>query len=117
MRISPRDRYVREILELYRTTPGTRGRIRPADRRLADDLYRRDIPAQLVRAALVLAASRRIFRDPELGHLEPIGSLRYFLPVLQELQRRPVDPDYIEYVEAKLADTFSTYSGQLRRFP
>ena len=102
------DDYVREILELYRTTPGTRGRIRPADRRLADDLYRREIPAELVRGALILAAARRKFRDPELGHLEPIGSLHYFLPVIQELQRQPLDHEYLEYVEAKLNGRFST---------
>lgn len=99
-----RDGYVQEILECYRTTPGTKGRIRHADRRLAEELYRRGIPAHYVRAALILAAARRTFRDPRLGTLEPIGSLHYFLPVLHEIQRQPIDPDYLLHIESRLAD-------------
>lgn len=104
MKPSDRDRYVRDILDHYRATPGTRGRIRNADRRLAEDLYRRGVPAHDVRAAMILAAARRTFRDPALGPLEPIGSLHYFLPIIHEIQRQSIDPDYLLHVETRLAE-------------
>jgi len=98
-------RYVQNVLDNYRTTPGTRGRVRTADRRLAEDLFRRGVPIQHVRAAFLIAAARRTFRDPHLDPLQPIASLHYFLPVLEELLRRPVDPDYLQHVEDRLSAT------------
>ena len=112
-----RDRYVREILEHFRTTPGTRGRIPTADRRLADNLYRKRIAAHTVRAALLLAAAQRTFRDPDLGPLEPIGSLHYFLPVIDEIQRQPIDPGYLRHIEDRLADGHAEPVADRHRFP
>ena len=74
------DRYVREVLTLYRQTPGTRGRATTADRRLAEDLHRRGVPADLVRAALLLAAARRTARPSDAAPLQTVNSLHYFLP-------------------------------------
>jgi hypothetical protein len=104
MSLASKDQYIREILDLYRKTPGTRGRVRPADRRLAERLHRTGISIQLFKAALLLAAGRRTFRDPGLGTLEPIASLHYFLPVLDELQRNNVDPGYFEHIDNRLAE-------------
>lgn len=115
MNSSARNRYVRQILDRYRATPGTRGRTRPADRRLAEELFRRAIPLETVCAALVLTAARRTFRDPDLGPLEPIGSLHYFLPVLDEIQRQPLEPSYVQYLEDKL-DTIDSSTEQIHRF-
>lgn len=117
MKRAARERYVQEILERYRNTPGTRGRIRNADRRLAEDLYRRGVSANNVRTAILLAAARRAFRDPELGHIEPIGSLHYFLPALDEIQRQPIDPDYIDHIEARLAACPAPDAGTGHRSP
>jgi len=105
MKPSARQRYVRDILERFRTTPGTRGRIRDADRRLAEDLYRRGIAAETVRAAILLAAARRTFRDPALGPLQPIASLHYFLPVIREIQQQSIDPRYLSHIETRLAES------------
>lgn len=102
--------YVQEILRLYRSTPGTRGRVREADRCLAEDLHRRGIPIHQVRAALLLAAARRTFRDTDLGPLEPIGSLHYFLPVLEELERQPLDPGYIQHIHARLIEATNRHT-------
>jgi hypothetical protein len=109
---SAKDRYVREILESYRRTPGTRGRIRTADRRLAEDLFHKGVPIHHVRAALLIAAGRRTFRDPDLGPLQPIASLHYFLPVLEEVLRQKVDSDYLQHVEERLGATTDAH-----RFP
>jgi len=97
------DRYVREILTLYRQTPGTRGRATPADRRLAQDLHRQGVTAELVRAALLLATARRAVRPPDAPPLPTVNSLHYFLPVLHEIQQHPPDPAYLHYLQARLA--------------
>lgn len=96
------DRYVREVLNLYRRTPGTRGRTTTADRRLAEDLHRQGVPAELVRAAILLAAARRTARHHDAPPLQTVNSLHYFLPVLREIQQHPIDPGYLDYLEARL---------------
>lgn len=97
-----RDGYVRRVLESYRRTPSTAGKVRPADRRLAAQLYEGRVPLEAIQAAFDLAAARRIFRDFKAPPLAPIQSLHYFLPVLDEIRRRPFDPEYFEYLAGKV---------------
>ncbi len=94
--------YVQRVLERYRTSPTTAGYVRRADRQLAAQLYRRAIPLDLVKASFILAATRRIFRPPQAPRLNPVRSLHYFLPVIEELLQEPPDPDYIRCLEWKL---------------
>lgn len=98
------DRYVRQVLSLYRETPGTRGRATTADRRLAEDLHRQGIPAELVRAALLLATARRSARPPDAEPLPSVNSFHYFLPILREIQQHPLDPAYLDYLAARQAE-------------
>ena len=91
--------YVREILNLYRATPGTRGRATTADRRLAENLHRQGVSPEIVRAALLLATARRAARPPDATPLQTVNSLHYFLPVLDEIQQVPLDPGYIKYLQ------------------
>ncbi len=99
-----RTRFVQHVLALYKATPGTRGRVRPADRRLAETLHHDGTSTEIIRAALILAAARRSFRSPQAQPLQPVASLHYFLPVIHELQANPLDPDYVEYLQARIAD-------------
>jgi hypothetical protein len=50
------------------------------------------------------ATVRRQYRDPSLGQLDRIRSLHYFLPIVRQLERQPLDPFYVEYLERKLAN-------------
>lgn len=100
-----RENYVRQVLDGYRRTPGTCGRIRRQDRRLAVQLHQRGVPSAVVTAAFALAASRRHRREPGLPPLPPIRSLHYFLPVIEELLAGPLDADYLRYLEDKLECT------------
>lgn len=102
--------YVERVLHLYRTLPQTRARTGPADRRLAEDLERRGVPVQLVEAALCLAALRRSQRPPEAAPLPPIRSLHYILPVLDELQRAPLEEGYLAYLHDRLRRLLHTAS-------
>lgn len=89
--------YIEKVLELYRGMPGTRGFARAADRRLAENLFDRDIPIVTVYAAFILAFARRS-RPPGEPNLRPIATLHYFQPIINELIAQPLDPDYINYL-------------------
>ena len=101
MEITRKD-YVRRILEAYRCTPGITGVVRRNDRLLAADLYDRGVPAVMVENALLLAASRRIVRRPDAAALQPIRSLHYLIPVIDEVGRLHVRQDYFRYLRFRL---------------
>lgn len=96
-------RYVAAVLDAYRHTPGTLGKVRLADRRLAAALHKGGVPLTTVEAALTLAAARRAHRADDAPPLGPIRSLHYVCPVITELLQHPADPAYIEYLKRVLA--------------
>jgi hypothetical protein len=96
-------RYVKRVLDLYRRTPGTSGRARPADRRLAATLCSRRIPIATVETALLLAVARRNLRPTGAPQLPRIATLHYFLPLIDELLAAPPDAAYLHYLRARLA--------------
>ncbi len=96
--------YVQRVLDLYRNAPGTSGRVRPADRRLANTLYLRKIPISTIRGALLLVVARRTFRSsPDTEPLSTIRSLHYFQHTIQELLDEPLPDGYVDYLCWKLA--------------
>jgi hypothetical protein len=99
--LSPRQRYVESVVELYRRVPGIRG-LRRATRTLAGKLYDRGISLDTVRDAVLLATSRRVFRSAEAGTLQAIATLHYFLPVIDEIQNDHPGDAYLNYVRHRL---------------
>ena len=97
------EEYIRQVLEAYRTTPGTMGTVRRADRMLAAQLYQRGLSVRVIENALVLAATRRLIRPADAPPLGTIRSLAYFLPVIEEVLELRVSPDYFQYLRHKLA--------------
>jgi hypothetical protein len=100
--------YAERVISLYLSLPETPPRSSQDDIRLAHDLYRRKTPAEIVEAALLLATVRRLYRDPSLPKLAPIRSLRYFLPVIEEIIASPPPGDYLSYLRYKL----NAYAGK-----
>jgi hypothetical protein len=95
--------YVRQVLEAYRSTPGTAGVVRRADRLFAAQLSDRGVPLPAVESALILAAARRSARSADAPPLGTIRSLAYFAPVIEEvLQLKKVGPEYFQYLRNKL---------------
>jgi hypothetical protein len=95
--------YVRQVLDAYLHTPTTAGRVNPPDRLLAAELYDRGIPLAVVENAFVLGACRRLYRNPHAAPLAPVRSLRYFLPVIDEvLQMKACPASYFQYLRHKL---------------
>lgn len=99
---SGREDYVRQVLEAYRTTPGTCGHLRRSDRLLAIQLHQRGVPLDKVENALVLAAVRRMIRPADAPTLAVVRSLAYFLPVIEEVLEMEVSAEYFLYVRQRL---------------
>ncbi len=98
------EEFVRQVLEAYRKTPGTRGTVRRADRMLAAQLYQRGLSVVVIENAFLLAATRRLVRRAGAPPLGAIRSLAYFLPVIEEVLESRVSPDYFRYLRCKLAN-------------
>jgi hypothetical protein len=92
--------YLDAVLGTYSSLPGTPIQPSRRDRQLARDLCRRGVPLRTVRTALLLATARRTLRSgPPLA---PVRTLHYFLPAIEEVLELPPDPDYVDYLAAKL---------------
>ena len=96
------EEYIRQVLEAYRTTPGTMGTVRRPDRMLAAQLYQRGVSVRVIENAFVLAAARRLMRPADAPPLGTIRSLAYFFPVIEEVLCMRVGPEYFQHVRRKL---------------
>jgi hypothetical protein len=94
--------YVRQVLEAYRSTPGTAGVVHRADRLCAAQLYDRGVPLAAVENALILAAARRSARPADALPLGTIRSLAYFSPVIDEVLQLKVGPEYFQHLRNRL---------------
>lgn len=92
--------FVRAVLDYYVWLPGTTTITSRCDRACARALFRRGVPLEVVRDAMVVAVARRTFRqgDP----LPRVRALHFFLPVIDELLEVPCEPGYARYLEHKL---------------
>jgi hypothetical protein len=90
------------FLRLYTAMPETPDRPRPADRALAAKWAQQGLGYDLVKGALTLASARRLCRSPDLEPLQPIRSLHYFLHVIEEVRREPLDPVYLQHLEYRI---------------
>ena len=94
--------YVRQVLAAYRSTPGTAGAVRRADRLFATQLFERGVPVETVANALTLAAARRLARPTDAPPLGIIRSLAYVSPVIEEVRQLRVGPEYFQHLRNKL---------------
>jgi len=107
--------YVRALLALFCGLPQVAARrASPTDRRLAAQWFDEGIPLATIEDAFLLAMARRNTRPPGLPPLCPIRSLAYFLPVVEEICRNPIDPGYLSYLRSRSRpdDQISTDFGE-----
>ena len=76
---------VTQVLALYLSLPQTSSRTSRTDRQLAAHWYAQALAWEMIEGELLLAVARRCLRDPTLPPLQPIRSLYYFVPVLEEV--------------------------------
>src|SRR5262249_23288421 len=72
--------FVRAVLDYYLWLPGTATVVSRHDQACARALFRRGVPLEVVKGAMVVAVTRRTFRrgDP----LPRVRALHFFLPVI-----------------------------------
>jgi hypothetical protein len=109
--------YVAAVLHLYVGLPETPSRATSYDQAVAESLWQRQVPFDVVESALLLGSLRRLRRPPSALPLSPIRSLAYFSAVVDEILRQPLPPEFHAYVR-KQADQIirpvqkSTFSGE-----
>jgi hypothetical protein len=91
--------YVKQLLKFYCHTPGTLGRVRREDRRLAVELCSRGVSLQTIEDAFLLATARRCLRAPDAAPLAPVRSLAYFVPVIEEVMTTPLPGGFGDYLK------------------
>ena len=91
-----------KVKELMQARACVRSSFSAADYKLAQELYRRQIPLQTVERAIHLACLRTYaaLQDHQGG--TPITSLHYFTLLLEEVQRLEISDQYWSYVSRKL---------------
>lgn len=104
--------YLEAVLSTYAEMPETPMKTTAGDRKTARGLLERRVPLHTVQTALVLGSVRRLARPPEYPRLQPVRSLAYFLPIIEELLESPVPNDYGFYLRAKLKQL---QGGKLKR--
>ena len=104
--------YVCAVLASYLEWPDTPSRSRPPDRALARRLYDRDTPLRIVQQSFLLAHARRRIRPQQASPLQPIRSLYYFLPVIEELLETPLPHRYEQHLKRKLSALNATNRQQ-----
>jgi hypothetical protein len=68
----------------------------------ARDLQRRGIPLVVIEEAMLIGACRKYSSWFEGNALEPIRSLRYFDPLIAEIQKEPLPSGYPAYLREKI---------------
>ena len=77
--------------------------MRRPDRLFAIQLHERGVPLEAVENALPLAAARRLARPADAPPLGIVRSLAYFSPVIEEVLRLQVSPEYFRHLRNRLA--------------
>jgi hypothetical protein len=96
------DAYAEAVKSSFVSLGCTTGRFSLRDARLAQEFQQRRIPLQLVQDALLMGACRKYSSWFNGGSTQPIVSLRYFEPLVAEMQERPFPEGYREYLRSKV---------------
>ena len=102
MTTKARQAYVNAVVANFVRLPGTPLRASRRDRRLAAALHDRGVPLRVIWAAFLLAAARWAIRGPAQRNLEPIRTLYYFVPAIDEMLALSPNPDYVRHLAERL---------------
>lgn len=109
-----RQTYVNAVVNNYVRLPGTPLRPSRQDRRLAARLYDQHVSLSVVYAAFILATVRREIRSSSQPRLPAIRTLHYFQGAIDEVLHVGVDPDYVQYLAAKIKPLVAEKEAALR---
>ncbi len=112
-----RNPYVEAIRSSFVALGCTVGKFSTRDAQLAQDLQQRGIPLDTVHDALLMGAARKYVSWLNGGLLQPIASLAYFATLLPEMQQRPLQADYREYLRQKVAQLARAWAKESAKKP
>ena len=101
--LTDRETYRQAVISLYLRLPHTPPRLSRFDLRLLDQLWQRQIPLTVIETPSSWPPSAAPLVAPTRYLWEPIRSLHYFLPVIEELLANPIPESYLAYLRSKVA--------------
>jgi hypothetical protein len=101
--------YVRQVREQLVEPACVRSAFTPAEEHLAAGLYNRGVRLDLVRRAIWLGCARKYLAMLNGETRELVSSLRYFIPVIEEVSRGGVPDSYWEHVRQKAKQMEKTW--------
>jgi hypothetical protein len=95
--------YVLSVRKMLEARACIRSSFSTADEILARQWHERGVSLERIERAILMGCARKYvsWRNNQCG--TPIGSLKYFEPILEELaESKTVDPDYWEYLRSRI---------------
>jgi hypothetical protein len=97
------DQFVSEIRTMLQERACVRSSCSAADEVLARQWFDAAVPLDRIRQAILLGCARKYVawrNNPAVQG--PISSLRYFAPIIEEINQQKLDPDYWEFLRARI---------------
>lgn len=97
------ERYMFEIKALLAARACVRSSLSIADETLAKQWFHAGVPLDKIGRAILLGCSRKYvsWRNNQAVH-GPITTLRYFEPLLDEIEKQSIDSDYWEFLQIRI---------------
>ena len=90
--------YVTAIRNTFLSLGCTTARFGPPEQRQTLEFQKRGVPLEVLTDAMFIAACRKFVAWLNNGQSQPIGSMRYFENVVEEVQERPFPPEYRDHI-------------------
>jgi len=100
--------YIRQIKNWFFAYPLVRSEFGSTDNQLAIELYNSGVSLTLIERAMLLGFARKHSSNLNSKTDGKITSLRYFLPLLDEVKQTKVSDDYWRYLRHRLDQSFSS---------
>jgi hypothetical protein len=97
------DRFVSEIRTMLQERACVRSSLATADEVLARQWFNAAVPLERIRQAILLGCARKYVawrNNPAVQG--PISTLRYFTSIIEEIAQQKLDPDYWEFLRARI---------------
>lgn len=109
--------YATSVREWFLSLGCVSGKFGAADVEIARQICRRGIPLAVVENATLLGACRKYGSWLQGQALEPILSLRYFEPLIAEIQNKPLPPGYSGYLRKKIRQLTELWNESVKSGP
>lgn len=94
--------FVAEIKKMLQARACIQTSFSTADEILAREWFESEIALERIEQAILMGCIRKYVSWRNNQNRTPIGSLRYFVPILDELRDQNIDPDYWGYLRSRL---------------